>query len=282
MNKLISIKEREGSISKLKNLLDSRKVHGVSYTNNYFNKRYLCRSSVLDKDVSIENGQVKLTIAARVEASGMWEIEETLKMLLKFEAGAMPGFSPDWMFENGEERKHLEFASPTEVMTTVDIMLDMKDPQIAYKDFSIAGSKFTLVEVHQELDEEFTQTITLLFGESDKMYLLSHFYDKDLNARDAKMILDLIVDENLTGKLVRSVMLEIPNGASSAVFPFERAIASYLGDDNEYVFGDGSGVLTISIDNLNDYKMTCEPNGTDGSYMIYLEGKGHSIAFMLE
>lgn len=279
MNKLISIKEREGTISKLNSLLGNKKVHGVSYSNSYLNKRYLCRASVLDKDISVEQGKVSLTLPTRVEAAGLGEIEETLEMLLRYGAGAMPGFTP----ERAWEEQYVEIVSPTQMMMTIDITVKMEFPTITYKDFSIAGSKFTLVELTRSYDDDaFNQTITLLFGESDKLYLLSHFYGKELNVRDMKMILDLIVEDNLTGKLIRSIMLEVGNGTSSAIFPFERAITSYLNDDNEYTFGDGAGAITIPLDNLKDYKMTCEPNGVGGSYMIHMEATNHTISFMLE
>lgn len=279
MQKLLSIKEREGTIHRLKSYLETKKVYGISYSNSYLNKRYLCRASVLANRVSIEGGKVSLTVPTRVEVSGLGEIEETLEMLLRYEAGAMPGFTPDRAWEE----QYVEIVGPTQMMMTIDIMVKMEFPTITYKDFSIAGNKFTLVELTQTYGEDmFDQTITLLFGEPNKMYLLSHFYGKELNVRDMKMILDLIVEDNLTGKLIRSIMLEVGNGTSSAIFPFERSITSYLNDDNEYTFGDGAGVITIPIDNLKDYKMTCEPNGTTGSYMIHLEANNHTISFMLE
>lgn len=296
--KIQSVKEREGSLRKLKSLLDNKdlKVHGVSYTNNFFSQHYLCRSSVLVNDINIKDNIVKLTLATRVEQNGLPDLENTLEFLARYEAGDIPGFTPEGMYDESE-KQDTEFivTEPISISTfliSVDILLKLTAPTVKYKEFTIAGEKFTLVELHQvfevERDEDdeddvaddFEQSITLLFGSADKMYLLSHFYDKDLNIRDMKMILDLFVDENLTGKAIRSMACQLPNGITLYQFPFDSLVNSYTTLEGDYIFGSGFGYVRLTDSQLKKFKMECVPSR--GGYSIQLLSKELDIIFALE
>lgn len=297
--KIASVKERDGSLKKLKSLLDNKslKVHGVSYTNSFFSQHYLCRSTLLVNDIDLKDNTVKLTLANRIEQAGLPDLENTLEFLARYEAGDIPGFTPEGMYDK-EEQKDTQFMVPEPIsvstfLISVDILLKMTAPTIRYKEFTIAGEKFTLVELHQvfevERDEDdeddvaddFEQTVTLLFGDSHKMYLLSHFYDKDLTTRDMKMILDLFVDDNLTGKAIRSMMCKLPNGVVLYQFPFDSLVNSYTTLEGDYIFGSGYGYVRLTDSQLKKFKMECVPK-PNGAYSIQLNSKELAIEFALE
>lgn len=294
--KIVAVKEREGSLKKLKSLLDNKelKVQGVSYRNSFFSKRYLCRSTLLVNDLNIEDNIVKLTVATRIEQSGLPDLEQTLNFLARYEAGDVPGFSPEGMYDSWESAYTADIVpepiSVTQFLISVDILLKLTAPTITYKEFTIAGEKFTLVELNQYFDaepddedeaEDFEQTITLLFGDASKFSLLSNFYDKELNIRDTKMILDLFVDENLTGKAIRSMMCSLPNGVQLYQFPFDSLINSYTTSEGDYIFGSGYGYVRIPADKLKSFKMECVPSN-NGAYHITLKSKDQEIDFILE
>ena len=297
MIKIHSVQEREGSFLKLRSLLenDNRKIHGVSYNNSFFSRRYLCRSSVGVKEISIEDNMIKLMIPTRVEAAGIQDIEQTLNFLARYEAGDIPGFSPEGMYDRDEpaytEPAVPEPISPVAFLISVDILLKMKNPTVTYKDFTIAGEKFTLVELHETFDAEpdeddeeagqYEQTVLLLFGSKEKFSLMSHFYDKNLSYRDMKLIMDLFVDENLTGKAIKSIVCQLPNGISLYQFPFDSLITSYTTSMNDYIFGSGYGYIRLTDSQLRKFKMECVPN-LNGSYSIRLLSKELDIFFILE
>src|SRR5690606_3765329 len=116
---------------------------------------------------------------------------------------------------------------------STDLFLILDNPELTFQEFTIAGSKFTLVNLKHILkdeedteDEGFEQEVSILFGEADRLYLFSHFYNKELNARDTKLIFDLIVDENITGKAITGVKIDSPSGSTSAIFPKGEMISS--------------------------------------------------------
>lgn len=294
--KIASVKERTGSLQKLKSLLDdkSRKVHGVSYSNSFFTRRYMCRSSVLVDNIDVKDNKVKLTVATRIEQGGLQDVESTLAFLTRFEAGDIPGFTPEGMYDIPQESEDFlpEPVSVTQFLISIDILLNMKNPELTYKEFTIAGCKFTLVEIHEvfyadsnddedEDEDDFDHTVTLLFGEADKFSLLSHFYNKDLSQRDMKMVLDLFVDENLTGKGIRSIMCSLPNGVLLYQFPFDSLINSYTTSMGDYIFGSGYGYIRLTDQQLKKFKMECVPRPF-GSYVIQLKSKELDISFVLE
>lgn len=279
------IPEKEGSLGFLKSLIANKhkQVYGVFYTNSFFSQRYLCRQHLLNK-VEFTEDSLKLTIATRLEQVGLLEIENTLDMLVRYEAGDIPGLMPEGLLDP-EDDVPTEFLpeaiSVTQYLTSVDLLLTVKDPEVTYQIFNIAGSKFTLVNIHHKLGEDFEQTITLLFGTVGKLYFLSHFYDKELNEKDVKLIMDLIVDENITGKAVIGVNTYLPGGVHTSVLPFDRLISSYTSQNGDYVFGDGSGYVYIPRERLSDYDVRCVSD-EKGSYTLEFRHAHYVIRLMLE
>jgi hypothetical protein len=268
---LSNIPVKEGSTSFVQGLLSNKdlKTYGVSYTNSFFSQRYLCRQHLLSKAEFTEDS-IKLTVATRVEQVGLMELENTLDFLVQYEAGDIPGLTPEGLLEPEEDHPVgflPEAVSVAQFLTSVDLLLVMKDPEVTYQIFDINGCKFTLVNIHHKLGEDFEQTVTLLLGKPGKLYFLSHLHgNPELDDKDVEILLELVVDENITGKAIRGVSMNVP-GAQSSIFPFDRLISSYTASNGDYVFGDGSGYVTIERDALSQYYVSCEAS-EKGAYTI--------------
>lgn len=281
------IKTQVGTTRKLQNLLDdpSRKVHGTFYTNTYLSQRYLSRAHGIADSIEITDEMVKLTVSNRVERVGLLEMENTLEELIRHEAGDMPGFTPESVLPEEERESNPFVPEPIGVnqqLFSVDLLLLLKDPTIKYQDFTIAGSKFTLVNIHHTLGEDYEQTVSLLFGDEDKLYLFSHFFDKDLSLRDLKILFDLIIDKNITGKAIVGVKLESLSGVTSTVFPAEELISSYLSTSGDYIFGTLAGYVRIPREKLGEYKLKLVPNEQTGSYRMDLVSYKDTISIYME
>lgn len=283
------VEKKEGSIEFLKRILGSKhkKVYGVFYTNSFFSQRYLCRNHLLNK-MEFEEDIVKLTVSTRLENVGLLEIENTLDMLVKYEAGDIPGLMPEGVFgkEEAVEPSLPESVSVTQFLTSVDLFLVLKKPEITYQDFWIAGHRFTLINIVHQLGEdnkepEFEQVVSLLIGEVGKLYFFSHFHDKELTKTDMKRVLDLIIDENITGKAITGVKLETESGVSSSVFPYENLISSYTSSNGDIVFGTGSGYVLIPGKDIDKYKMKCIAN-EKGAYRLELRYKKNTVKIYFE
>lgn len=281
------IPKHEGTLKKLQDLLESDKckIHGVFYTNSFFSQRYLSRSHLLVDEMNIEDNAVKLTVSTRLEKVGLMEIESTLAVLEKHTAGDLPGFTPEGLIPNDNRTGRPFVPEPvgvTQQLYSVDLLLILKDPEVTYQEFKIAGEYFTLVNLTHKLEDYYEQTVTLLFGRADKLYLFSHFFDKQLTTEDTRLIMDLIVDTNITGKAIRSVKLETTSGASSSIYPYEELISSYVTTSGDLVFGTGAGYVRIPSGKLKDYKLTCVPTEQSGQYRLDLEGKTETIRLYME
>lgn len=258
----------------------SLKVHGVFYNNSFFSQRYLCRTYTKVNDLNIEDNTIKLTVAARVEAVGIMELGQTLEMLMEYEAGDIPG-----LMDDGDSQVIPEAISVTQYLHSIDIYLVFKDPKVTYRDFSIAGSNFTLVSLEHTLGEgedTFEQTVTLLFGEASKLYLFSHFYNKVLEGEDMERLLDLIVEENIIGKAIVSVRIDNPSGAGSGIYPYDKLISAYRSEVGDYIFGSGSGYIRIPGEKIREYKLSFVPNQLSGSYRLDLTGEAETIKIFTE
>ncbi|QXN70789.1 hypothetical protein TIMEGRIFFIN_170 [Bacillus phage vB_BspH_TimeGriffin] len=281
---------KDCSLTKLKNLLNDKEVYGISYTNSFFSRRYLCRSHVLSDKVDVENKTVRLGFTTRLEEVGMMEIENTLDVLEKYKAGDAPGFTPEGLLDDGETNNMpLELVSVTRYLYSLDLLLIMENPQLTYQDFTIAGEKFTLVNINHQLGEdeegpEFEQTVSLLFAEPNGLSIFSHFYNKKLSVRDTKLLLDLIVDENITGRAIRWVKAESSSGVHSVIFPYDELISAYTTTEGNYVFGSGTGYVTLPREEFNSYRAECTPQ-SNGAYEIELKSSknaGNTIRIFME
>lgn len=288
--KLKHIKKRKATLQKLNNLTnnENQTIYGVSYTNSFLSQRYLTRSQAMVDKADIHNEQVDMKLMIRVEAEGLDEMESTLHMLTDNKAGDLPGFMVEEEsleidpYGTVDRPSMQELISVGQGMLTVDMVLNVKNPDIHFKEFTVAGNKFTLIELHQKFDEHFDQTITLLFGEAGNMYFLSHFFNQDLNKRDADTILDMLVDDNILGKAIIEARVDTVGGASSVLYPIESVVGSYWTLNGDIILNTRTNYLRIPVGGGNKYKMTCEPYTKAGDYQIRLEGKHETITIIIE
>jgi hypothetical protein len=270
-------------LERLNELLNDKtlKVHGVFYDNSFFSQRYLCRTYAMVDNLNIEENTIKFTIASRVETVGIMELGETLELLIEHGAGDIPG-----LMDEGEQQVIPEPVSVTQFLHSLDIYLIFKDPKVTYQDITIAGNKFTVVDLEYtiaaEEDFSFEQKVTLMFGAADKLYLFSHFYNQVLEGEDLEKVLDLIIDKNVTGKAITHVRLETPSGATSGIYPYDKLISVYKSSDGDYIFGSGSGYIRIPEGKLQNYKLQFVPNQLSGSYRLDLTGEQETIKLFTE
>lgn len=285
---LKNFKTQKGTLQKLKNLLEdpSKHIHGTFYKNSYFTRQYLSRPQTQIADIDLTENKLKVTVSARIEPIGLFELENTLDTLVRYEAGDVPGFIPEALADgtNIEAQPMIpEVVTTTKQLYSVDILLLMKDPTITFQEFTIAGTKFTLVNLHNQLDEDFEQDVTLLFGQADMLYMFSHFYDKSLSVRDSKIILDLLMDENITGKVIKGVRLDAESGVSSLVYPYEELISCYFNQDGDYIFGMGAGYVKIPKNEIDNFKMELLPEGfAKGHYILKLSNNKSTVRLYME
>lgn len=286
-----SFKLHTGTLKKLKNLLDdkSKKVQGVFYKNTHFSQHYLTRSHMLVNDIDIAENKISLQVSTRIERAGLPELENTLEELVAYNAGDIPGFTPEGYFEgsNIEETPLMaDVVATTKELYNADILLNMEWPMVTYQEFKIAGKPFTLVNLHKILGDyeetPFEQMVTLLFGEADNLYFFSNFHEENLSVRDSKLILDLIMDENITGKVVKGIKVTSVDGVTGSVYPYQELLASYASMDGDYIFGNGAGYVLIPKDELGNYKMRVIPQGLSGAYQIMLFNNKNTIRIYME
>jgi hypothetical protein len=276
-----NIPVQEGSLEFLQKLFEdsNKKIHGVYYTNDFFSQRYLCRSHI-SKDVTIEDNTLKITIPTRLENVGLLEIENTLDVLVQHEAGDLPGYT-----YNGENLAIPEPVSVNQYLFAVDMFLILKDPTVSYQLFNIADSKFHLVNIDHKLGEgedEFNQTITLLFGAADKLYFFSHFYNKELSESDKQIMLDLVMDGNITGKAIVAAKVESSSGASTGIFPMDKLISAYRGAGGDYTLGGATGYVKIPQKAMQGYKLELIPVLKTGSYTMNFIGENETVRIYFE
>jgi hypothetical protein len=286
-----TFKLNSGTLKKLKNLLDdkSKKVQGVFYKNTHFSQHYLSRSHMLVNDIDIAENKISLQVSTRIERAGLPELENTLEELVAYNAGDIPGFTPEGYFEGSDIQETplmADVVATTKELYNADILLNMAHPVITYQEFKIAGKPFTLVNLHKILGDyeetPFEQMVTLLFGEADNLYFFSNFHEENLSVRDSKLILDLIMDENITGKVVKGIKVTSVDGVTGSVYPYQELLASYVSMDGDYVFGNGAGYVMIPKDELGNYKMRVIPQGLSGAYQIMLFNNKNTIRIYME
>jgi hypothetical protein len=305
--KVSRAKQKPATLQKLKNLLedDSKKVQGVYYMNSHFSKRYLARAHTIVDRLDVQENEIKMTVSSRVERAGLMELANTLDTLVQHNAGDLPGFQTDVFGNLSEEEIRQQGYRPDLWLPgvdiyNVDILLTMKDPVITCQEFTIAGSKFSLVNIDHTLEDEveesavvtdefvapFRQTVTLLFGDADKLYFYSNFANKELTPRDTQTFMELIAGGNISGKVFKSVTLHAEE-LSGAIFPYAEIIQVYRSFNGDYVFGTGSGYFQILREELKNYSVTClphvaQPGTVPGSYIINIRTKGKTISLLSE
>lgn len=288
--KIHPIKLKPFTIKRLQKLLEGNKkqIYGVSYINSYLTKRHICRNNAEVRNIDIEQGIIDVDLTVRVEDVGATELDITRNMLVTKGLGEITNnYIPDNVFEKDSEHIYnepviVENVSITQGLRSVDISLTFDEPTLTTQDFSIAGSKFTLVNIKQYIeDENFEHTITLLFGDTGKLNILSHFYDKDLTSRDAKLIMQLVMDNNLTGKALSGVRY-ISKEVDTTLFPLENLITPFVNSSGNYVFASGTGYIVLSRSEINKITMYVYVDNSNGTYTITIEGKDYKLILMLD
>lgn len=199
-------------LEQLKELLEdkTKKVHGISYFNDFFSKNHLVRSHILKGDVVLEDNELRIGFYMRVDYNSFTELDNTLEWLVMNEAGDIPGYIAE-----GDvlDKPHLEErVSEGLSLFTADIILNMKNPSIVFETVTIGGEEFTIARVWNSMplggDDSVEQSVNLLFGSADKFSFLSHLVGKELTIDDGLDVLDLIEEANLLGKAVQGASFQ--------------------------------------------------------------------------
>jgi len=201
-------KTRENErLEQLKELLESetKKVHGISYFNDFFSKNHLVRSHIFKGDAVLEDNEIRIGFFMRVDYNSFTELDNTLEWLVMNEAGDIPGYIAE-----GDvlDKPHLEEKiSEGLSLFTADIVLNIKEPKIVFETVTIGGEEFVIARVWNRMplgeDDFVEQSVNLLFGDADKFSFLSHLVGKELTIDDGLEVLDLIEEDNLLGKAVQ-------------------------------------------------------------------------------
>lgn len=283
--KLNEVRKQTGTLTKVKNLANKKKVFGAYYTNSLFSRVYLTRHNMLMEDVNVSEDKVQMTVSTRVDGNGIDELENTLQMLIEYGIGDVPGVSADGSYLI-EETQNPEYISLNETLFTVDLQLILKEPKVSFREFTIAGNKFTLLTLTHTVTDYFEQEVKLLYGEPDdsKLFFLSHFAGEKLSMRDAGLILDMIVDENITGKAIVSANFRDTTkfAALTTIYPLNSLIGMYSNIEGDIIINNDNSFLLFPSKSLEDVTMRCEPLLDAGGYSIILEGTSGILTINLE
>lgn len=276
-------------LAQLKELLEdkTRKVHGISYTNDFFSKPHLVRSHILKDEVLLEEDELRIGFFMRVDYNSFVELENTLEWLVLNEAGDIPGYITE-----GDvlDKPHLEErVSEGLSLFTADVILNMKSPRVRFVDAEIAGETFTIAKISQKLplgeDEVVIHEVKLLFGSAEKFNLLSHFVGKKLTNEDGIKVLALIEEENLLGKAIQGAGFRDSNkGHSTFIGSHSEMIQVTRLWSGGYFFR--SEVSTFEVDkellDTMDFKVELEVSSQSHRLTFSNKRKGVELSIYLE
>ncbi|QEM43237.1 hypothetical protein CHOTACABRAS_183 [Bacillus phage Chotacabras] len=274
---------------RLKELLEdkTKKVHGISYTNDFFSKPHLVRSHILKDEVLIEEDELRIGFFMRVDYNSFVELENTLEWLVMNEAGDIPGYMTE-----GDvlDRPHLEErVSKGLSLFTADVILNMKSPRVRFVDAEIAGETFTIAKISQKLplgeDEVVVHEVKLLFGSADKFNLLSHFVGKKLTNEDGIKVLALIEEENLLGKAIQGAGFRDSNkGHSTFIGSHSEMIQVTRLWSGGYFFRSEVSTLELDKELLEtmDFKVELEVSSQSHRLTFGNKRKGVELSIYLE
>lgn len=274
---------------KLKELLEdkTRKVHGISYFNDFFSKPHLVRSHILKDEVLIEEDELRIGFFMRVDYNSFIELENTLEWLVMNEAGDIPGYITE-----GDvlDKPHLEEkVSEGLSLFTADVILNMKSPKILFSDTVIAGHTFTTVQVINAMplgeDDSVLQCVKLLFGSADKFSFLSHFVGEKLTNEDGLKVLDLIEEDNLLGKAIQGAGFRDSNkGHSTFIGSHSEMIQVTRLWSGGYFFRSEVSTLELDKELLDtmDFKVELEVSSQSHRLTFSNKRKGVELSIYLE
>lgn len=276
-------------LAQLKELLEdkTKKVHGISYFNDFFSKPHLVRSHILKDEVLLEEDELRIGFFMRVDYNSFVELENTLEWLVLNEAGDIPGYITE-----GDvlDKPHLEErVSEGLSLFTADVILNIKSPKVTFEEITIAGESFTIAQVVNQLplgeDDSVVQRVNLLFGSADKFSFLSHFVGKKLTHEDGMTVLGLIEEENLLGKAIQGAGFRDSNkGHSTFIGSHSEMIQVTRLWSGGYFFR--SEVSTFEVDkellDTMDFKVELEVSSQSHRLTFSNRRKGVELSIYLE
>jgi hypothetical protein len=269
-----------------------KQIYGVFYTNSLLSQRYVSRTATAYVDFGKNEfkQEVGISLAMRLETAGLTEMESTLDVLARNQAGDLPGATPEGYYERegGDIHKGIpELLSTQAGLSTVDLFVRFKDPSYEAEDFTIQGNTFTKVKIEETVEEGFDHSVTLIYGKEGRMSILSFFKDKVLDKRDTRSVLGLIADNNYTGREVTSVrVFDKITETAMVLYPQKALLPILTGlstkDRELYMIGDHGGNITFCLDHLKEVNLTCKTVGKKGWYDLIIDSKYTRITITLD
>ncbi|AGB62719.1 hypothetical protein [Bacillus phage phiAGATE] len=278
---MVKIKETRllnATLMKLRNFEenDKLKLYGVSYTNPFLSRRVACRSHALVNKLDITNSQVNLTLSMLIEKNARFELDNTLDFLVRYEAGDIPGY------EQSEENPDFLDNSPQQPITATyhladaSLVLNMKNPTVQYREFTIQKEKFTILYLTERFDEVIDHTVALLYGTSGALKFLGNFLDKELTMVGFAPLFELMSDDNLLGTHIVSLKVESKKeGLRSVCVPIEGVVSLMENMEGDYIFSTDQHYFKLPYASLQDYRMTVD--AVTGGYILKLDSTHNSI-----
>lgn len=278
MNKVKETKLLNATLRKLRSYEenDNLKLYGVSYTNPFLSRRVACRSQALVNKLDIQNSQVNLTLSMLIEKNAKFELDNTLDFLVRYEAGDIPGY------EQSEENPDFLDESPQQPITATyhladaNLALNMKNPTVQYREFTIQKEKFTIVYLTERFDEVIDHTVALLYGTGGALKFLGKFLDKELTPIGFAPLFELMSDDNLLGTHIVALKVESKKeGLRSVCVPIEGVVSLMENMEGDYVFSTDQYYFKLPYASLQDYRMTVD--AVAGGYVLKLDSIHNSI-----
>ncbi|AGY46691.1 hypothetical protein BigBertha_183 [Bacillus phage BigBertha] len=283
-NPTTKIRENE-RLEQLKELLESetKKVHGISYFNDFFSKNHLVRSHIFKGDAVLEDNELRIGFFMRVDYNSFTELDNTLEWLVMNEAGDIPGYIAE-----GDvlDKPHLEEkVSEGLSLFTADVVLNIKEPNIVFETVTIGGEEFVIARVWNKMplgeDDFVEQSVNLLFGDADKFSFLSHLVGKELTIDDGLAVLDLIEEANLLGKAVQGASFTM-NGADTWIGSHSEMIQVSRLWSGGYYFRSDASTLQLDKHLLESLDFSVDIEKMSQSHRLVFKNDEVTLAIYLE
>ncbi|AII27999.1 hypothetical protein LD13_gp098 [Bacillus phage Bobb] len=278
MVKIKEMKPLNATLKKLRSFEANTKLelYGVGYTNPFLSRRVACRSQALVNKLDIRDKQVHLTLSMLIEKNARYELDNTLDFLVRYEAGDIPGYELSEENPNFLDNSPQQPITATYQLTNADIRLNMENPTVQYKEFTIHKEKFTIIYLTEKFDEVIEHTVSLLYGPAGALKFLGNFIDKELTSIGFSPLFELMSDENLLGAHIVSLKVESKKeGIRSVCVPIEGVISVMENVEGDYVFSTDQHYFKLPKESLQDYRMTVD--AVKGGYILKLDSTHNSI-----
>lgn len=278
MVKIQEMKPLNATLMKLRSFEENTKLqlYGVGYTNPFLSRRVACRSQALVNKLDIRDNQVHLTLSMLIEKNARYELDNTLDFLVRYEAGDIPGYELSEENPNFLDNSPQQPITATYQLTNADIRLNMNNPTVQYKEFTIHKEKFTIIYLTEKFDEVLEHTVSLLYGTSGALKFLGNFVDKELTSIGFSSVFELMSNDNLLGAHIVSLKVESKKeGIRSVCVPIEGVISVMENVEGDYIFSTDQHYFKLPKKSLQDYRMTVD--AVKGGYIIKMDSTHNSI-----